>query len=140
MGVLSVPTSGVAVDILRYSSIGAQIQQFPEHPLGTQCCWDTAGTKTAPALPSWGSQSSAGDKSVPDMVTQRGRAGTGGAQRGHLTWPGDLGGLPGEGSIRSSHCGAIGLAVSWERRVTGLIPDPAEWVKDPAVLQLQLRS
>ena len=31
-----------------------------------------------------------------------------------------------------------GLAVSWEHWDVGLIPGPAEWVKDPELLQLWL--
>ena len=37
---------------------------------------------------------------------------------------------------RHSCCAALGLAVSWD---FGLIPGPAQCVKDPALLQLQLR-
>ena len=103
MGVLIVPTSGVAVDILHYSIIGAQIQQFiqqifPEHSLSVQWCWGHSRDRDSPALPSWGSQSSSGDKSIPDMVTQIG-LGLREPSGGPLTWPGEPGGLPGEGSI-----------------------------------------
>ena len=42
--------------------------------------------------------------------------------------------------FRSSHCGAMGSAVSWEHGDAGSIPSPAHWVKDPVLLQQQLRS
>ena len=41
---------------------------------------------------------------------------------------------------RSSRCGTTGLVVSWEHWDADSIPSPAQWVKDPALLQLQLRS
>ena len=41
---------------------------------------------------------------------------------------------------RCSHCGKMGLVASWERWDAGLIPSLVWWVKDPALLQLQLRS
>ena len=40
---------------------------------------------------------------------------------------------------RSSCCGTTGLVVSWEHWDTGLIPSLAQWIKDPGLLQLQLR-
>ena len=40
--------------------------------------------------------------------------------------------------LRSSRCGATGLAVAWEHWDMGLIPGPAWWVKDPALSQLWL--
>ena len=33
-----------------------------------------------------------------------------------------------------------GLAVTWECRDAGSIPGPAQWVNDPVLPQLQLRS
>ena len=42
--------------------------------------------------------------------------------------------------LRSSCCGARGLAVSWNCWEISWIPGLAQWVKDPASLQLQLRS
>ena len=41
---------------------------------------------------------------------------------------------------RSSGCGAMRLTASWEHWDTGSIPSLAQWVKDPVVLQLWLRS
>ena len=41
---------------------------------------------------------------------------------------------------RSSHCGATGLAASWECQDKGLIPSLAQWVKDPVLPQVWLRS
>ena len=38
----------------------------------------------------------------------------------------------------SSHCGAMGSAEPWEHRDIGLIPGPAQWVKDLALSQVQL--
>ena len=35
--------------------------------------------------------------------------------------------------------GTMGLAASWEHLDTGLIPGPAQWVKDLTLPQLQLR-
>ena len=40
--------------------------------------------------------------------------------------------------IRSSCCGAVGSAASWECWDVGLIPGLAQWVKDLALLHLQL--
>lgn len=40
----------------------------------------------------------------------------------------------------SSHCGTVELVVSLECWDTDLIPAPAQWVKDPMLLQLWLRS
>ena len=40
----------------------------------------------------------------------------------------------------SSHCGTTGSASAWERWDMGSIPSPAQWVKDPALLQLKLHS
>ena len=40
----------------------------------------------------------------------------------------------------SSRCGTTGPEVSLEHRNAGLIPSPAQWVKDPVLPQLQLRS
>ena len=34
----------------------------------------------------------------------------------------------------------MGSVISWECRDAGLIPDLAQWVKDPVLLQLWLRS
>ena len=45
-----------------------------------------------------------------------------------------------KGKLRSSHCSAIGSAASWDHRNTGSTLGPAQWVKDPMLLQLQLRS
>ena len=42
-------------------------------------------------------------------------------------------------ALGSSCCGAMGSAVSWEPCDAGSIPSPAQWVKDPALLQLCLR-
>ena len=39
----------------------------------------------------------------------------------------------------SSHCGTTELAASMEPWDTSSIPGPAQWVKDPALLQLWLR-
>ena len=33
----------------------------------------------------------------------------------------------------------MGSGVSWEHWDEGLIPSPAQWVRDPALLQVQLR-
>ena len=41
---------------------------------------------------------------------------------------------------RSFHCGTMGSAASWEHWNTGLIPGPAQWVKDLTLLQLWLSS
>ena len=40
----------------------------------------------------------------------------------------------------NSHCGTMGLVVSWELWDVGLIPGLAQWLKDPAFLQLWLKS
>ena len=40
----------------------------------------------------------------------------------------------------SSHCGITGSAVSWECWDLGVIPSPAQWVKNPVLLQLRLSS
>ena len=42
--------------------------------------------------------------------------------------------------LRSSHCGATGLAVSWERWDTGSRASPAQWVKDLGLTWLRLGS
>ena len=48
--------------------------------------------------------------------------------------------------IQRSLCGTMGSVASWEPWDAGLIPSPAQWVKDPGLsqlwlrLQLQLRS
>ena len=42
--------------------------------------------------------------------------------------------------FRSSRCGAMGSAASWEHWDAGLIPSPAQQVKDLVLLQLWLRS
>ena len=39
----------------------------------------------------------------------------------------------------SSRCGTMGSVVSWEHGDAGLIPSPAQWVKDLALPQLWLR-
>ena len=41
--------------------------------------------------------------------------------------------------FRSSHCGTKSSTGSWEYWEAGSIPCPAQWVKDPALLQLRLR-
>lgn len=38
----------------------------------------------------------------------------------------------------SSHCGSARLAASWECWDRGSIPDPAQWVKGPALPQVWL--
>ena len=42
--------------------------------------------------------------------------------------------------LRGSHCGAVGLAVSWECWDIGLIPGPAQQAKDPVLAQLWRKS
>ena len=42
--------------------------------------------------------------------------------------------------IRSCQCGATGLVVYWDCWVAGLIPGPAQQVKDPALPQLWRRA
>ena len=43
-------------------------------------------------------------------------------------------------NYETSHCGTKGSAVSLEHWDVGLHPSWAQWVKDPVLLQLQLRS
>ena len=40
---------------------------------------------------------------------------------------------------RHSHCGSMGLAVSWVHWDINSIPRLPQWVMDPALLQLQIR-
>ena len=42
--------------------------------------------------------------------------------------------------MRSLCCGTMELVAPWESRDSGSIPSPAQWVKDPALLQLRFRS
>ena len=42
-------------------------------------------------------------------------------------------------SYRSSYCGTMGLAVSWEHWDKGWIPSLAQWVKDLELPQLQVK-
>ena len=41
---------------------------------------------------------------------------------------------------RVPRCGMTGLAASWEHWDASLIPSLVQWVKDPGMLQLRLRS
>ena len=42
--------------------------------------------------------------------------------------------------MKSSHCGAAGEGPRVVSGASGLIPDPAPWVKDPGLPQLRCRS
>ena len=42
--------------------------------------------------------------------------------------------------LRSSHCGAMGWVASWDHWDAGLIPGATQWIGDPALLQLWLKS
>ena len=41
---------------------------------------------------------------------------------------------------RSSRCGAAGLVASLQRWYAGLIPGPAQWIKDPVLPEQWCRS
>lgn len=91
MGVLIVPPQGWLQSTITLLFELKFNYSFSKYSLSTHGvldgAGDTAGIETAPSLPFWSSQSSAGDKSVPVSSDLKGRAGEGGLQWRHdLAW------------------------------------------------------